>query len=110
MAWEIIKALVTPKTKEPPDFNQQKLIWNDAAKIETKVKELVADELSVDINRVVSEADWYKDFGCSLDVVEVFMRCEEEFGIDIPDEVASECETVGKLTAHIQRTFGVEPK
>ncbi len=110
MAWELIKALVTPKAKEPPDFNQQKLIWNGATKIETKVRELVADELSVDISRVTPEADWYKDFDCSLDVVEVFMRCEEEFGIEIPDEDAEQYETVGKLTAYIQRTFGVEPK
>ncbi|MBV9468051.1 MAG: acyl carrier protein [Abitibacteriaceae bacterium] len=90
-----------------PDLQQQKLIWNDAAKIEAKVKALVADELSVDISRVTPEADWYKDFGCSLNVVEVFMRCEEEFGIEIPNEDTDECETVGQLTAYIQRQFGV---
>jgi acyl carrier protein len=110
MLWKLIKALATSKPKESLDFNQQKLIWNDAAKIESKVSELVADELSVDISRVTPDADWYKDFDCSLDVVEVFMRCEEEFGIEIPDEDAGQCDTVGKLTAHIQRAFGVEPR
>lgn len=108
MAWELIKAWIAPKTKGTPDFEQQKLIWNDAAKIEAKVRELVADELSVDIGRVTPEADWYKDFDCSLDVVEVFMRCEEEFGVEIPDKDAEQCETVGKLTSYIQHKFGVE--
>jgi len=110
MAWVLIKALLKIEPKEPPDFNQQKLIWDSATKIEAKVRELVSDELDVDISRVTPEADWYEDFGCSLDVVEVFMRCEEEFGIEIPDEDAELCETVGKLTAYIQKTFGVDAK
>jgi acyl carrier protein len=94
--------------KQPLDFEQQKLIWNDAAQIKVRVKELIAETLDVELNRVTPDADWYKDLDCSLDVVEVFMRCEEEFGIDIPDEDAEQCETVGKLTAFIQRKFGVE--
>jgi len=107
MVWELIKAVVAPK--KPPDFDEQKLIWNDAAKIEAKVKELVADELDIDINRVTPEADWFKDLGCSLDVIEVFLRCEEEFGVDIPDEDAELYETVGKLIEYIQRKFDVVP-
>ena len=54
------------------------------------------------------EAEWHKDLGCTMDVIEVFMRCEEEFGIEIPDEDFEQCETVGKLTAYIQRKFGVD--
>jgi len=107
MIWDLIRILRSPKSKAKPDFGQQRLLWNVAAKIEQKVRELVADELSIDIALVTPESRWYEDLGCTLDVVEVFMRCEEEFGIEIPDEDAEQCETVGKLTEYIQRKFGV---
>lgn len=109
MNWELFKDFFTLRPKQPIDFDQQKLIWNNAAKIEERVRQLVVEELNVDISRVTPEAEWYKDFDCSLDVVELIMRCEEEFGIEIPDEDSEQCQTVGTLTSYIQRKFGVGP-
>jgi acyl carrier protein len=59
---------------------------------------------------VTSEAEWYKDLDCSLDVLELFMRCEEEFGVEISDDDSEQYETVGGLISYLQRKLDVEPK
>ena len=58
--------------------------------IEDKVKRIIADKLSVDLEEVVPEASFVDDLGAdSLDLVELIMSMEEEFDIEIPDEKAS---------------------
>ncbi len=60
-----------------------------------KVKEIVADELSVDSSIVTPQARFVEDLGAdSLDVVELVMRFEEEFEIEIPDEDAEKIQSV----------------
>lgn len=60
-----------------------------------KVKKIIADKLSVDIEEVVPEASFVDDLGAdSLDLVELIMTMEEEFDIDIPDEDAEKMVTV----------------
>ena len=60
-----------------------------------KVREIVADELSVDASIVTPQARFVEDLGAdSLDVVELVMRFEEEFGIEIPDEDAEKIQSV----------------
>ena len=55
--------------------------------IENKVKQIIVDELGVDENEVTPNARFIDDLGAdSLDTVELVMRFEEEFGIEIPDE------------------------
>ena len=79
--------------------------------VQGRIKQIIVDELGVDEAEVTANARFIDDLGAdSLDLVELVMRFEEEFEIEIPDEDAEQCETVGKLTAYIQRTFGVEPK
>src|SRR5947207_3018897 len=57
--------------------------------IEQKVKQIIVDELGVDENEVTPNARFIDDLGAdSLDTVELVMRFEEEFGIEIPDEDA----------------------
>ena len=57
--------------------------------IENKVKQIIVDELGVDENEVTPNARFIDDLGAdSLDTVELVMRFEEEFGIEIPDEDA----------------------
>lgn len=72
---------------------------NDAKDIadsaEMKIKQLVAEQLSVDIKKVVNEAYFVNDLGAdSLDTVELIMVLEESFGIEIPDEDAEKIQTV----------------
>ena len=60
-----------------------------------KIKEIVAKQLEVDPSKVVPEANFMKDLEAdSLDVVELVMKFETEFDIDIDDQVASQIETV----------------
>ncbi len=56
-------------------------------KIDEKIEQLIAQELGVPREKITDDADFIHDLGASLDVVELFMRCEEEFHIDVPDEV-----------------------
>ncbi|HIK34471.1 MULTISPECIES: acyl carrier protein [unclassified Thermosynechococcus] len=60
-----------------------------------KVKAIVADQLSVDAEKVVPEASFAEDLNAdSLDSVELIMALEEAFGVDIPDEEAEKLKTV----------------
>lgn len=61
-----------------------------------KVKDLVAEKLSIDPSKVVMGASFRKDLGAdSLDTYELVYAIEEELGVTIPDDMASEFETVG---------------
>ena len=57
--------------------------------VEEKVRKIIAEKLSVDLDEVVPEASFVDDLGAdSLDLVELIMTMEEEFDIDISDEDA----------------------
>jgi len=57
--------------------------------VEDKVRKIIAEKLSVDIEEVIPEASFVDDLGAdSLDLVELIMSMEEEFDIDISDEDA----------------------
>ena len=76
--------------------------------IENKVKQIIVDELGVDENEVTPNARFIDDLGAdSLDTVELVMRFEEEFGIEIPDEDAENLQTVGDAVKYLQEK-GVE--
>jgi acyl carrier protein len=63
--------------------------------IEDKVKKIIVEKLSVELEEVVPEASFVDDLGAdSLDLVELIMSMEEEFDIDIPDEKAEKLVTV----------------
>ena len=63
--------------------------------VEDKVKKIIAEKLSVDLEEVVPDASFVDDLGAdSLDLVELIMSMEEEFDIDISDEDAEKLVTV----------------
>jgi acyl carrier protein len=71
---------------------------------ESKVKEIIAKELEVDIKQLQPEAKFIEDLGAdSLDIVELVMALEEEFGLDIPDEDADKLKTVGDALNYLQQ-------
>ena len=75
-----------------------------AAFDETKVKEIIAKELEVDLKQLQPEAKFIEDLGAdSLDIVELVMALEEEFGLDIPDEDADKLKTVGDALNYLQQ-------
>jgi len=68
-----------------------------------RVREIVAEQLGVDVEEVTSEASFTDDLGAdSLDTVELVMALEEEFGIEIPDEDAEKISTVGDAVTYIE--------
>ncbi len=70
--------------------------------IEEKVKNIIVEQLGVSIDEVVSEASFVDDLGAdSLDLVELVMVLEEEFGKEIPDEDAEKIQTVQNAIDYI---------
>ncbi len=69
-----------------------------------KVKSVIVEQLNVEEDDVIEEASFIDDLGAdSLDIVELVMALEEEFGISIPDEQAENIKTVGDAIAYIEK-------
>lgn len=69
-----------------------------------KVKEIVVEQLGVDEADVTMESTFIDDLGAdSLDIVELIMAFEEEFNIEIPDEVAEKIKTVKDAVEYIEK-------
>ena len=67
-----------------------------------KMKEIIAENLSCDLDKVTMEADLAEDLGAdSLAAVELSMALEEEFGVTIADEDLPNMKTVGDLVNYI---------
>ncbi len=74
-----------------------------AENVDTQVKEIVVEQLSVDAEKVVPEASFINDLGAdSLDTVELVMAFEEKFDLEIPDEDAEKITTVKDAIDYIQ--------
>ncbi|MEM9400700.1 MAG: acyl carrier protein [Verrucomicrobiota bacterium] len=71
--------------------------------IEDKVKDIIVEQLSVNAEQVTLEAKFIEDLGAdSLDVVELVMAFEEQFGVEVPDEDAEKLQTVGDVVKYIE--------
>ncbi|MEZ5936640.1 MAG: acyl carrier protein [Hyphomonadaceae bacterium] len=67
-----------------------------------RVKKIVVERLEVDADKVTEKASFIDDLGAdSLDLVELVMAFEEEFGIEIPDDVQEQIGTVGDAVRFI---------
>jgi acyl carrier protein len=67
------------------------------------VKKIVVERLEVDAEKVNEKASFIDDLGAdSLDLVELVMAFEEEFGIEIPDDVQEQIGTVGDAVRFIK--------
>jgi acyl carrier protein len=69
-----------------------------------QVKGIIVEQLGVDEDEVKMEASFTDDLGAdSLDIVELVMAFEEEFGIEIPDEDAEKISRVQEAVAYIEQ-------
>ena len=69
-----------------------------------RVKKIVVEHLGVDADKVTEEASFIDDLGAdSLDIVELVMAFEEEFGVEIPDDAAEKIGTVKDAIDYIEQ-------
>jgi len=70
-----------------------------------KVKAIVVEQLGVDEAEVAIDSTFIDDLGAdSLDIVELIMAFEEEFNVEIPDDVAEKIKTVKDTVEYIDST------
>ena len=72
--------------------------------IAERVKKIVVEHLGVDAEKVNDKASFIDDLGAdSLDIVELVMAFEEEFGVEIPDDAAEKITTVKDAIDYIEQ-------
>ncbi len=72
--------------------------------VQEKIRQIIVDELGVDEAEVTENARFIEDLGAdSLDLVELVMRFEEEFGIEIPDEDAEKIQAVRDAFNYVEQ-------
>jgi acyl carrier protein len=72
--------------------------------VQEKIRQIIVDELGVDEAEVTENARFIEDLGAdSLDLVELVMRFEEEFGIEIPDEDAEKIQSVRDAYSYVEQ-------
>lgn len=68
-----------------------------------KIKEIVADKLSVNMDDITLETDFIEDLNAdSLDIVELIMSLEDELEMEIPDEDVEGFKTVGDVVNYVK--------
>ncbi len=73
-----------------------------------KIKGILAEQLNIDESEIVPEASFIDDLGAdSLDIVELIMSMEEEFGIEIPEEEVESLSTVGAAVEYIKANANI---
>jgi acyl carrier protein len=71
--------------------------------MEARLRQIVVEQLGVEESKVVPSASFTNDLNAdSLDLVELIMSIEEQFGVDIPDEDAEKIETVGDALNYLR--------
>jgi len=68
-----------------------------------KIKEIIVEQLDVTEDKITEEASFIDDLGAdSLDIVELLMAIEDEYGIEISDEESEKLRTVGDVVKYIE--------
>lgn len=68
-----------------------------------KIREMITENLNIDMNTITEGASFKEDLGVdSLDLFELVMSLEEEFGVEIPTEDLEELTTVGAVVKYVE--------
>ena len=68
-----------------------------------KVKQILVDELQIDENEITLDAELTGDLGInSIELADLVMMCEEQFGVEISEDAANEFLTVGDVVKYLE--------
>lgn len=68
-----------------------------------KIKSMLAEQLDIDENSITLDSQLIEDLGAdSLDAIDLVMSIEDEFGIEIPDEIIEKMESVNDITTYVE--------
>ncbi len=68
-----------------------------------KLQEMIADQLEIDVEDISYDSNILDDLGAdSLDVVDLVMSIEDEFGIEVPDEALENIRTIEDMVKYIE--------
>jgi len=68
--------------------------------LQARIVKVICEQLGIEASKVTNEADFLEDLGAdSLDTVELVMAFEEEFDVEIPDDIAEKIKTVNDVLA-----------
>ena len=68
-----------------------------------RIRELLAEQLDIDEDKITMDSDILEDFEAdSLDVVDMVMTLEDEFGVEVPDEQIENFHTVGDVVQYVE--------
>ncbi len=71
------------------------------------MKPVIAEQLGVDIDKITPEASFIDDLGAdSLDMVELILAIEEEYGFEVSEDDAAKISTVGEACEYIKKAIG----
>ena len=71
-----------------------------------KLKEILAEQLDVDADSITKDSLLIEDLGAdSLDAIDIVMSVEDEFKIEVPDEIIEKYETVGDMLNYIENNI-----
>ena len=74
-----------------------------------KLKDIIAEQLSVEADEVTMDSNIQDDLGAdSLDVVDLITTIEDEFDLSIPDEAFEEIKTVGDIVNYVEKNSDAE--
>ena len=94
---------VAAEARQSLESDVQRRTTRPFMSVDQKVKQIIVEQLGVDEAQVDGTASFVDDLGAdSLDLVELVMAFEEEFGIEIPDDVQEQIGTVGDAVRFIK--------
>lgn len=71
-----------------------------------KVRDILAEQLRLDPDKITPDAEIIADLGAdSLDVLQLLMTIEDEYGVRIPDEELENFRTVGDIVEYVEANF-----
>ena len=92
-----------------PILTKNKEKMEDQIMIFEKLKDIIAEQLSVEADEVNLDSNIQDDLGAdSLDVVDLITTIEDEFDLSIPDEAVEEIKTVGDIVNYIEKNTDAE--